>query len=79
MHWIWLVVALIVVGLVLFTRREHFQPEFLDKTQVDQTVAHERSSYAQVTNHMPPSPANIGPLEGMETPFQVNQYKSYIP
>jgi predicted membrane protein len=78
MHWLMLAVAMILVGLVLFTSRERFQPEFLDKRQVDKTVSRERSSYAQETNHMSPSSVNLGPLQGMETPFQVNQYKAYV-
>lgn len=68
---------MVVVGLVLFSSRERFQPEFLDKTQVDKTVAVQNSSYAQQTNHMRPHAADIGPIQGMETPFQVNQYKAY--
>jgi hypothetical protein len=32
-----------------------------------------------MTNHMNPSPVAIGPVQGMQTPFQVNQYKAYIP
>ena len=68
---------MVVVGLVLFSSRERFQPEFLDKTQVDKTVAVQNSSYAQRTNHMRPHGADIGPIQGMETPFQVNQYKAY--
>jgi hypothetical protein len=74
-----LVVALFVVMLVLYLGRERFQPEFLDKSQVDRTVATETSSYEQLTNHMNPAPVQIGPLNGVQTPFQVNQYKSYVP
>jgi len=77
MSWMYLVAAMVVVGLVLFSSRERFQPEFLDKTQVDKTVAVQNSSYAQRTNHMAPPSVNIGPIQGMETPFQVNQYKAY--
>ena len=64
---------------VLYFGRERFQPEFLDKRQVQRTVATENSSYEQMTNHMSPSPVAIGPVQGMQTPFQVNQYKSYVP
>jgi hypothetical protein len=74
-----LVVALFVLMAVIYFGRERFQPEFLDKSQVDRTVATETSSYEQYTNHMNPAPVSIGPLHGMQTPFQVNQYKSYIP
>ena len=74
-----LVAALFALMLVLYLGREGFQPEFLDKTQVKRTVALEESSLAQTTNHMTPAPFDIGPLRGLQTPFQVNQYKSYIP
>jgi hypothetical protein len=73
-----LVVALFVVMLVLYLGRERFQPEFLDKSQVQRTVATETSSYEQLTNHMNPAPVQIGPLNGVQTPFQVNQYTAYV-
>jgi hypothetical protein len=41
-------------------------------------VATEDSSYAQRTNHFDPAPYTMGPIQGMETPFQVNQYRSYV-
>ena len=77
--WIFLVVAMILVGLVLFKTTERFQPEFLDKRQVMKTVAAEDSSYEQMTNHMEPTPFTMGPIAGVETPFQVNQYRAYMP
>lgn len=75
---LFLMTALLVLGVVLWASRERFQPEFLDKAQVRKTVASEDSHYAQVTNHMPPAPAHMGPISGMASPFQVNQYKAYI-
>lgn len=74
-----LVVALFVLMVVLYLGRERFQPEFLDKRQVQKTVSTELSSYAQQTNHMDLAPADLGAPSGMQTPFQVNQYKSYVP
>ena len=77
--YIWFALALLVLFLVTrVSIQEKFQPEFLDKTQVQKTVAVEDSSYAQRTNHMDPAPFNMGPIQGMETPFQVNQYRSYV-
>ena len=73
-----LVVALLVLSVILYFGRERFQPEFLDKRQVQTTVAREQSSYEQMTNHMNPSPVAMGPIQGMETPFQVNQYRSFV-
>lgn len=73
-----LLAGLAVLALVLYLGRERFQPEFLDKSQVQTTVARENSSYAQQTNHMDPAPVAMGPVQGMETPFQVNQYRAYV-
>lgn len=74
------VLSLLALGVVLvMNSKEKFQPEFLDKTQVRQTIRHEDSSYAQTTNHMSYAPYSMGPLQGMQTPFQVNQYKAYVP
>ena len=74
-----LVIAMFVLMLVLYLGRERFQPEFLDKSQVGTTVARQFSSYEQYTNHMDPAPVQMGPIGGMQTPFQVNQYKSFVP
>ena len=72
--------ALLVALVFLYFAipRETFQPEFLDKTQVDKTIATENSSYAQRTNHMDPAPYSMGAVQGVETPFQVNQYQAYV-
>jgi hypothetical protein len=78
-QWFLLLVAILVVGLVLYKMRtEKFQPEFLDRTQIAKTIAVEDSSYDQKTNHMDPSPFSMGPITGVETPFQVNQYRAYV-
>ncbi len=76
---LYLAIALAVIGYVLYVSRERFQPEFLDKRQVQKTVASENSHYEQYTNHMNPTPYSMGPIQGMQTPFQVNQYKAYVP
>lgn len=76
--WLLLVAAILVVALVMMKSKERFQPEFLDKAQVRKTVAVENSSYAQSTNHADPAPFSMGPIVGIETPFRVNQYTSYV-
>ena len=78
MKWLLLVGAILVIALVMMRSRERFQPEFLDKAQVRKTVAVENSSYAQTTNHMDHAPYSMGPITGVETPFRVNQYTSYM-
>jgi hypothetical protein len=74
-----LVIAIVFLGLILLMRpKERFQPEFLDKSQVQKTVAVEDSSYSQTTNHADPAPYSMGPIQGVETPFQVNQYRAFV-
>lgn len=77
--WLLLLGALVVIGFIVLTINEPFQPEFLDRTQVAKTVAVEDSSYDQRTNHLDPEPFSTGPIQGMQTPFRVNQYTSYMP
>lgn len=76
---LYLLIAIVLLTVVLVgVPKEKFQPEFLDKRQVATTVAMEDSSFVQRTNHVQQAPYSMGPLQGMETPFQVNQYKAYI-
>ena len=76
--WLLLVAALLALVLVMRKSTEKFQPEFLDKAQVRKTIAVEDSSYAQTTNHADLTPYSMGPINGIETPFRVNQYTSYM-
>jgi hypothetical protein len=76
--WLLLVGAVLLIALVMMKTTERFQPEFMDKSQVKKTVAVENSSYAQTTNHADLAPYSMGPIAGIETPFRVNQYTSYI-
>ena len=79
-NWLWLVAAIVAVYFVISTfSRERFQPEFLDRSQIDRTISTENSSYRQQTNHMNPAPYTMGPVQGIETPFQINQWKAYVP
>lgn len=72
------VAALLVLGFVVMKQTERFQPEFLDKKQVARTVSVEDSSYEQMTNHMSHAPYSMGPIEGTQSPFRVNQYTAHI-
>jgi hypothetical protein len=76
--WVFLLAALLIVGAVVATSVEKFQPEFLDRTQIAKTIAVEDSSYDQRTNHLDPAPYSTASVQGIETPFQVNQYTSYM-
>ena len=76
--WLLLGVGALLLALILLKQTERFQPEFLDRTQVAKTIAVEDSSYDQKTNHMDPAPYRMGPITGVETPFRVNQYTSFV-
>lgn len=75
------IVVLLGIALVwyLSTRQtqEGFAAEFVDKTNDKRTHETSSSSYAQRTNHLPPTPVDMGPIPGLETPFRVNMYNSY--
>ena len=76
--WLLFLAGLLVIGLVVMKTTEKFQPEFLDRSQITKTIATEDANYEQRTNHMDPAPYQSGPALGMESPFQVNQYRAYI-
>jgi hypothetical protein len=73
-----LVGALVVLGFILRSQTERFQPQFLDTRQTQRTVATDRSSYDQTTNHLEMGRFSMGPIEGSATPFQVNQYRAHV-
>ncbi len=74
---------LIVGGILLVwylssRTQETFVPEFLDQSDVKRTAERASSSYAQTTNHSVPTPYPQEPIAGMETPFRVNMFNSYM-
>jgi hypothetical protein len=74
-----LVVAFLAVLYILtLSSKEKFSKELVDMTQEKRTMDYEDSSYVQRTNHFEAAPYSMAPLEGTQTPFQVNQFKSYI-
>jgi hypothetical protein len=76
--WLLLAAAFLVVVLIMMKTTERFQPEFLDRTQIARTLAVQDSSYDQQTNHLNPIPVQHESIHGIETPFRVNQYTSYV-
>jgi len=52
---------------------EKFQPELLDRSQIQRTQEVEHSSYEQRTNHMPRN-SFVEAAQGMATPWRVNAY-----
>lgn len=79
-----IVAVVVAIGVVWYvvskSCREGFVPEFLDNGNDKRTVAKRDSSYDQSTNHfeMVQSPVDNSPIEGIETPFRVNAYNSYM-
>jgi hypothetical protein len=77
-----LVMALVAVWLAWTTffssEAKRPDPEFKDMRGVVRTDTTMDSSYAQRTNHMPQPPVKSPPMEGMETPFQVNAYRAFL-
>ena len=73
-----LALALVLLGSVVWMTTARTQPIFNDKAQMIKTIIAEDSSYAQQTNHMEPSAYSMGPIAGVQTPFQVNQYRAHM-
>ena len=74
-----LIVGGVLLVWYLTTRtQETFVPEFLDQSNVKRTAERSSSSYEQTTNHVVPTPYAQGPIPGMETPFRVNMFNSYM-
>ena len=65
-----LVVALLLVVYILSTTVMTSPPEV-------KRTSSSSSSYEQKTNHFPMPSYNAGPIQGSETPYQVNQWASY--
>ncbi len=73
-----ILVALGIVWYVMPKSKETFVPEFLDQRGVEKTAHRSSSSYAQDTNHLS-NPLSIPePIPGIETPFRVNMFTSYV-
>lgn len=71
--------GLAVVWLVVSKYREGFEVSFLDKTN-DKKVEQTRvSSYAQQTNNYKPTESAPQVPPGVETPYRVNAWTSYVP
>ena len=75
-YWILVLVALLAALLFMNIREGFGVPEFLDRTQDQNTVAHMGSSYAQTTNHLVPTRHYEMPT-GQPTGFRVNLYQAY--
>lgn len=73
-----LILAGILLVWKLSSQKETFVAEFVDHTNARRTAETSSSSYAQQTNHVVPTPYPQEPITGMETPFRVNMFNSYM-
>jgi hypothetical protein len=73
-----LLIAIAIIGYVLTQTKEGFVPEFLEQGNVKATSDTRQSSYEQKTNHFKMMPSKQEPIDGVETPFRVNMYNSYM-
>jgi hypothetical protein len=71
--------GLALLGFLIFRNRENFVSEFTDRTNEKATVDNEVSSYRQETNHIRPTHPPYENPPGIETPFRVNQFNSFMP
>jgi hypothetical protein len=79
----WAFVAILVgLGLVWFVvtkYREGFEVSFLDKTNDQKTERTRVSNYEQTTNNFKPTASMPVKPAGVETPYRVNAWNSYVP
>jgi hypothetical protein len=71
--------GLAVVWLVVSKYREGFEVSFIDKTNDKKTEQTRVSSYSQQTNNYKPTESAPQPPPGVETPYRVNAWNSYVP
>lgn len=74
-----ILVALAAIGYVM-TTREGFVAEFTDRSAEEKTDKTRVSSYAQETNHFSMTPStDLPPIQGVESPYRVNLFNSFVP
>ena len=71
--------GLAVVGYVLYSSREGFESSFVDHTNEKKTERTRVSNYEQTTNNFKPTPSMPVSPPGIETPYRVNAWNSYVP
>ena len=73
-----ILIGLALVWYVMSCKREGFTSEFTDLSAAKRTDDMSASSYKQETNHFPMTRTEMAPPSGIETPFRVNQYHSFM-
>lgn len=77
-EYILIVGGLLLVWYLATRTQETFVSEFVDRSNEKRTAETSSSSYEQKTNHAVRTPYAQEPIPGMETPFRVNMYSSYM-
>jgi len=72
------IAGIILLWFIVNRTSESFVPEFLDQGNVRKTAERSSSSYEQDTNHFRPVSSIAEPIQGVQTPFRVNMYNSYM-
>ena len=70
--------GLALVWYLTTRNREGFAAEFTDLSNAKRTDDMSSSSFKQETNHFPMTRPMMEPPSGIETPFRVNQYHSFM-
>ena len=73
------IAGVLLICFLVSRNREGFSKEFIDRSNEEKTDQTRVSSYTQETNHFKPTVPLYEKPNGMETPFRVNMYNSYIP
>lgn len=75
--YVWLMIAVMIVGGMLWTSREGFIPT-VDTAQEDRTKATSDSSYRQETNNFSPTPVQFPPMLGVTGKDRVNLWQGVV-
>jgi hypothetical protein len=71
--------GILVLWSILSRSQERFVSEFVDKGNVKRTAETSSSSYKQQTNHFVMASGRPENPPGIETPFRVNIWDSFMP
>ena len=77
-EFIFIVAGVLLVWYLSTKTKEPFVPEFLDQSNVERTANNASSSYEQKTNHAVVTAYDKDPVPGVQTPFRVNMFNSYM-
>lgn len=74
-----IVAGILLIAYLLTRTKEPFVSEFLEQGNVRRTAETASSSYKQQTNHFKMTKGPEEKPDGIETPFRVNIWDSYMP